>query len=245
MKTKQELESIQRGEFDGNGAIIYPVTDDALAKLRADFADIRADLDQPNYERAKDARNYCVSLRVQIEDAHAKLKRPALDYGKRVDAEKKRLIGIVTEIETRLSIQRVEDEKNRAKNEAAQAEIDRMETERVEDRRAVFEATQKAIQAREDAVRADEERVRAAAKAEADQQERERLVAEEARRVEEMRPDVAKINGFAASIRELLEMPRGHVTIKLPATVTPQGIAFTQKIEGYLEELAKRCEAFR
>jgi len=109
----------------------YSLTNDAIAEIAADCALIVVvdGEDEEGFERARKARLRVREKRVQVEKTRKALKRDALDYGKAVDAEAKRIKARLEPIEDRLKAQeqKVLDERERVK--AAQVEAERIRVE--------------------------------------------------------------------------------------------------------------------
>jgi hypothetical protein len=96
--------------------ITYPTNDEVIAKLRTECADLTPDTPK-GYEEVRVAIGNLRTLRVSVEDRRKELKAGALDYGRKVDAEAKRLTEAIEAIETPLrdKKQAVDDEKARAR----------------------------------------------------------------------------------------------------------------------------------
>lgn len=115
----------------------YNITDAAIEKLKSDYMAISVkDVnDKEGYDLAHTARMDIKSRRVDVEKKRKKLKEDALEYGRAVDKEAKRITSLLEPIETYLESQEkiVDDEKARIKAEAEakeaariQARIDRL-----------------------------------------------------------------------------------------------------------------------
>jgi len=76
--------------------IEYGITDAALAELKERYKDVDAGTD---YEGAKVALKECTSLRTALEGKRKDLKKDALEYGRKVDSEAKRILGKIQEVE--------------------------------------------------------------------------------------------------------------------------------------------------
>jgi hypothetical protein len=82
----------------------YSVTDEALAQYRKEFLPltIKGLNDEEGYEKAKTARLFIEGVRVNIEKKRVELKASALEYGRAVDAEAKRITVAIEEVENAL-----------------------------------------------------------------------------------------------------------------------------------------------
>jgi chromosome segregation ATPase len=199
--------------------------------------------------------------RIKAEADAAKLRALEAEIAANREREEARLRGEREAEERRLAAERAEIEAERAKlaeerrqaDERAAAErarVDaeqRAERERLAAEREKLDAERRAVEkARQDAERAEFER-KAREKAEQDAREkaeRDRIAAEEARvaeaerqaaaaaRLEALRPDVEKVNDFAAAIRDL----RG------PTVTTTEAGAWLLKAEQMLENVAAYLE---
>lgn len=112
----------------GLDVIKYNITDAAIAKMKEQYADLTI-TDHASYDAVRVAIGECRTKRVAVEKKRKELKKDALEYGRRVDSEAKRIVGLLLEIEEPLKDkkQTVDDEKRRIKEEK-----ERMERERVE-----------------------------------------------------------------------------------------------------------------
>lgn len=103
-------------------AILYTVTDETIADLGRQCAGltIRGMDDVDGYRAVHKARQACVKARGDIERTRKALKAESLEFGRRVDAEAKRLEGAVETIELRLvnEMQAIDDARERIKREA-------------------------------------------------------------------------------------------------------------------------------
>ncbi|AMV34377.1 hypothetical protein VN12_19790 [Pirellula sp. SH-Sr6A] len=116
VETKQEL------IVSGSVPVLYRVSDAKIDEIRAEFTGIKI-LDSKDYERCTKAIAVCRTLRTDVEKCRKELKEDALEYGRRVDAEAKRLTKRLEEIEEPLKAEksRVDEEKERVKREAEEA----------------------------------------------------------------------------------------------------------------------------
>jgi len=166
--------------------IAYDVNEAAIQRAREAYLGLSADTPQ-GYEEVRLALADLRGHRVGIEKRRVALKADALDYGRRVDAEAKRLTALIIEIEEPLSQKKhdVDYEKARVRAEA--------ETARQEALAAKIRAEREVEEAKLRAARNAEE-VRLAA-------ERKVLEAERAALAEERRQAEAK----AVEARAVLE----------------------------------------
>ncbi len=110
--------------------INYNVTDEQIAKLREQYTGLAIrDGDKKSYEVVAKAASHMEKIRTTIEATRKALKDPALKYGKKIDAEAKRITVSLREIEDPLAETKraVDDEAKRIK-----AEMDEVERKRVE-----------------------------------------------------------------------------------------------------------------
>lgn len=186
--------------------IKFSPADTAIAEMRSMYMDLTVDGidDKEGLKVVHEARMTVKSHRVAVEKKRVELKKDALEFGRKVDAEAKRLTALLEPIETHLATeeQRIDDEKEairnlarmkaeaeeRAKREAEEARI-RAEQEakaaamRAEQER--LDAERKALEAERAQIEAEKRRIaeEAAARQRAiDTEERKRREAEEAER---------------------------------------------------------------
>jgi hypothetical protein len=104
----------------------YSVTDEALAQYRKEFLPltIKGLDDVEGYDAVRDARLFIKGERVNVEKKRVELKASALEYGRAVDAEAKRITVAIEEVENHLIAEqkRIDDEKARIKFEKEQRE---------------------------------------------------------------------------------------------------------------------------
>lgn len=118
-------------QSDLNQLITYSVTDAAIAEMSAQFMPLKVfgiD-DAEGYARCKEARNTVRSKRVEVEKRRVELKKEALEFGRLVDGEAKRITAKLTEVEQHLvgQLAIIDDEKKRREEEAARAAKDRLD----------------------------------------------------------------------------------------------------------------------
>src|SRR3990167_6370808 len=139
--------------------VSYSVTDAAIATAKAVAITLSADTPK-GYEEVRLALADLRGYRVSIEKRRVELKADALDYGRRVDAEAKRLTGLIVEIEEPLSQKKhdVDYEKSRLRAEA-EAEKQRILEAKIRAEREAEEARLRVEREAEEA-RLAEERAR-------------------------------------------------------------------------------------
>lgn len=101
-------------------------SDAAIAAIRDEYMGyhVAGVDDEDGYKLCKSARLNVVKMRTAAEKKKDELKRPALDFGRAVDAELRRLKGLIEPIENHLRSQEsiVDDEKKRIEAEKLAAE---------------------------------------------------------------------------------------------------------------------------
>lgn len=154
-------------------AIQYGVTPEQIEVKRAAYAALSCDTPK-GYEEVRLAIADCRSTRVSIEKRRVEVKADALAFGKRVDAEAKRLTAMIADIEDPLQAKKsaIDEAKARVKAEKEAAEKAALEAQI----RAEKEAEEARVRAEQEA-----ENARLAAIAEANRIEAERLAAERAK----------------------------------------------------------------
>lgn len=155
----------------------FDIADAAIAKMAEQYLPLKiVDVtDAAGFKAVHDARMVVKSRRVEVEKVRKELKADALEYGRKVDAEAKRITALLEPIETHL-----QDEEN-----AYRAEQERIKNEA----RLKVEAEERARKEAEEAARkAEQERIRKEQEAEAArlQTERDKIEAER-REIEEER----------------------------------------------------------
>ena len=180
------------------------IVDQAIATLREELTPLVIDgvKDKTGYESVRLGIGKVRGYRVKIEERRKELKAPALEYGKAVDAEAKRITSELSEIEDGLSDKKkvIDDEKERVKLEEQerldairQAEILRQKEEaeakakEEAEARAAAEAENRLMREKIDAMLRDAEEQRLAQEALLKAAEEARLQAEEAVRQEQAR----------------------------------------------------------
>ena len=155
----------------------FDMADTAIAAMADEYLPLKiAGLeDAAGYALVHKARMDVKAKRVAVEKTRKELKADALEYGRKVDAEAKRLTALLNPIESHLLAEEkaVDDEKERIKNEA---KLKAEDEERA--RKEAEEAKRKAEQEAEDArLRAEREKLEAERRAM--EAERSRIAAEQ------------------------------------------------------------------
>ena len=119
----------------GNVLVKYNRTEAALRDLRSRFAGAKFDLTTTKGDKAaRAARLEFVTLRTSLEKMRKELKTPALEFGKKIDAEAQRITAEIKALEDPIDAQIKADETRR--------ENERLEAARIEaDRKAKHEAS--------------------------------------------------------------------------------------------------------
>lgn len=177
----------------------FNVTDESIAELRARMTGLTC-ATPADYELVRVSIAECRELRVAVENRRVELKADALEWGRKVDREAKRITAALESIENPLKAAKklVDDEAERVKQEKAdairrqmeeaaakrrEAEEARMKAERdaeearIAEERRKLEEEQKRLSAERQALQAEQDRMRAAQDAAA-KAEQERIDAE-------------------------------------------------------------------
>ena len=138
---EQASELVDRAEINAGGVLVeYSRTEAALAELRSKYAGAKFDLTTTAGDKAaRAARLELVTLRTGLEKKRKELKAPAVEFGKKIDDEAKRITGEIVALEDPIDAQIKADEKRR--------EEERLQRERIEADRVA------AIKTRIDAIR--------------------------------------------------------------------------------------------
>ena len=107
--------------------IKYSVMDAVIGELKAKYAGLKI-VDTASYENVRVAIGEVRDIRVSVENHRKHLKATALEYGRNVDAEAKRITALLEEVENPLKVEKakVDDEKARIKAEKEKKELDRV-----------------------------------------------------------------------------------------------------------------------
>lgn len=110
---------------DGKVLVTYSRTEAALTDLRTRYAGATFDLTTTKGDKAaRSARQELVTLRTGLEKKRLELKRPAMEFGKKIDAEAERIAGQIRALEKPIDEQIVADEKRREKEAAERKLVD-------------------------------------------------------------------------------------------------------------------------
>jgi len=121
------------------GIVKYDVTDAAIQQMEADYIvlTVQGLDDEAGFKMVHEARMVVKTHRVAVEKKRKELKANALEWGRKVDSEAKRIFGLLEPIETHLQ---TEEDKVTKEKERIKAEKIRLEQERVERIRAKIQA---------------------------------------------------------------------------------------------------------
>lgn len=193
-------------------AVSFPVADAAIAEMREKYMPLKIAgvNDRAGYVMVRQARIEVKEKRCAVENRRKELKADAIEWGRKVDAEAKRLTSLLTPIEEHLDAQEKahDAEKERIKREVEESQRRRLQS-RVDAmskcRGSVYVASLAAMTdeefdiALQAAIKADEIRQQAEAeqkaerdRIEAERREAERLAEEERRKAEESRLAAAR-----------------------------------------------------
>lgn len=170
------------------GVVSYNVTDSEIAALRERFAGLTAETKE-GYKACQTGIAECRDLRVAVEKRRVVLKADALAWGRKVDAEAKRITVALESIEEPLKVAKklIDDEAERKKREIAEAAQRKID----EENRIAREAEEARLRAEQEKL-AEERRLFEAERAKIEEEQRierekldaERRVAEEAAKIE-------------------------------------------------------------
>lgn len=186
--------------------VIYSPSDAAIAEIRDQVRNaipdpVAAVATKEGYNEVKTALAMVVRLRTQIEDRRKALKADSLEYGRKIDAEARRLTTLVADIEVPLreaKLAKDKEEERKIAEATAKIKADAEAKERAE--REAEEARLKAIRDEEERkLQAERDRL-AAERAELDRQRKEADDAARAER-ERMAKEQKKLDDAAAAIR--------------------------------------------
>lgn len=108
----------------------YDITDAVIEKMRENYMPLKISgiNDKENFTAVHEARMVVKNHRVRVEQRRKELKVDALEYGRRVDGEAKRIFNLLEPIEKHLQMEenRITEEKERIKEEARQLEENRV-----------------------------------------------------------------------------------------------------------------------
>ena len=178
--------------------IVYSVADAAIENLKQQFTGLELTVSEPKgYQAVTKAIATTRSLRGEVEDTRVMLKKDALEYGRRVDAEAKRLTSLLLEIEEPLKAAKkaVDDAAERERVAKIEAEKAKIEAEI----KAQRDAEAARIKAEQDAI-AEKNRI----EREALEAERKKRDAERAEKDRIRREELAKAEAAAKIERDKL-----------------------------------------
>jgi hypothetical protein len=184
----------------------FNLPDAAIAQMADEYLPLKIAgvTDAAGFKAVHEARMIVKSKRVEVEKVRKELKADALEYGRKVDAEAKRIASMLEPIESHLT----------AEEDAYQAEKDRIKNEaRL---KAEAEAREKA-EAEAARLKAEQDRIRAEQEAEAKrlQAERDKIAAEQAAMKAEMQAARDKIEAdqraVEAEIRRIRDIDSSRV----------------------------------
>lgn len=173
--------------------VSYGITDSDVAELATKYAGLKADTPD-GYKAVSAALKEVVSTRTTVENARKELKAQSLEWGRKVDAEAKRLTASILVIEgpLRAAKDSVDNERQRKLDEI-KADEDRRIAEAEQRRKDEEEAKQRKAR-EEEAERNRVERERLA-------KERAELQAERDKQAKEQQAAQAKIDAERAELR--------------------------------------------
>lgn len=226
----------------------YSPTDEAIATLAGQYMQlsIRDVNDTVGYKAVHTARAVVKDYRILVERVRKELKADALEYGRKVDAEAKRITALLEPIESHLIQQEdaYEAEKERIKN-AARLKTEAEAKAKAEAEEAQRRAEQEAEMARMRAERAELDAERVRQKAEQDRIDAERRAVEaEQKRLADI--DAARLRTIEMenAWAESAEKARVETEARLAREAAAKEAA--EKAKAAAEEAARlRAEALR
>jgi len=110
-----------------NQAVKYDVTDAALKKLEKKYSTVPDVTTKEGYQTTREGIAEIRTLRCNVEKKRKELKAEALEYGRKVDSEAKRITTVLSSLEEPLKIAKAEidDAKEKAKEAKRRAEEER------------------------------------------------------------------------------------------------------------------------
>lgn len=239
-------------------AVVFPIADEAIAELNALYGDLTIDNldDAEGFEEVKAARKIVRSKRLKVEEIRKLKKAKALEYGRIVDGEAKRLTALLSPLESHLA-----------------SEIDAYNAEREAIKQAERDAKRAATQERVDALaqvgvvlpwaeveamaadefeaelltakRAHAAKAEAEAKAKAEREAEERRLRQEREAIEKERAEVA---AKAKAEREAVEKERSAMAAERQAIEQEKAerererVAEAERLEREKAEAARLAE---
>lgn len=113
METVIDIEQIEQNEVDAL-PVKYNITDTAINQLRLQYAGLEI-IDKPSYKAVVSAIADIRGRRTAVEKRRKELKAGALDYGRRVDGEAKRITELLEAIEEPLKERKVAEDSKETK----------------------------------------------------------------------------------------------------------------------------------
>jgi len=180
--------------MESNELIAYAVTDTAIATLAERFLPlkIKGVEDKEGFAAVHEARMTVRNYRVDVEKKRKELKADALEYGKKVDAEAKRITALLAPIEGHLEVE------ENAYNEAREAIKNAARLKAEAEAKAKAEAEAAELKAKQEA-----EAARLKAEAEKLAAERKTMEAER-RKLEEAQAEIRRRDEALAAERQRL-----------------------------------------
>lgn len=186
----------------------FSPADAEIARLAEEYLPLKINGidDKEGFIKVHEARMIVKGYRVDVEKKRKELKADALEYGRKVDAEAKRITAMLTPIEDHLSVeeQKIKDEKERiarAEEEARQAKLNKRLEQLTAAECLLNPATVEAMDDTEfEAMLADA--VTAKAQRDADRKAFERRLATEREAIERQRIEAEKIEAEARAEAE-------------------------------------------
>ena len=233
----------------------FEPTDAAIAAMRSEYMPLAINgvNDADGYKAVHNARMVVRSHRVEVEKVRKELKADALEYGRKVDAEAKRITAMLAPIEDHLAVE--EDnyitEKERIRNAArlaAEAEAKAKADAEAARLKAEQEAATAKLRAEQEAVRIERERLAEEQRKLAEQQrqiqaEKDRIAAEERKRLQAIENE--RIRAEAAE-KARIETEQRLAREAAAAKAREEAAAAAAKVKAEAAEAARlKAEALR
>lgn len=160
-------EEMEKGE---QGLVDIGVADDIIAGMRGRLIDLEADTPS-GYESVRAGLAELRTLRNNVERSRKQLKESALDWGRKVDKEAKRVKGLIVEIEEPLKAKKFAIDDAKAEEKRKQEEAARLEEQAIaraeqEKRQAAERKEQERLEAEREKERQEQNELRAELEAE-------------------------------------------------------------------------------
>lgn len=203
-------------------------------------------LDLDGYEKCKEMRKRVRSLRIDIEQRRKERKADALEYGRRLDSEARRLTSVVVEGEQHLIAQMniIDDEKKRREAEAARLAKEQLDSRLAQLQQYRAEYHLEAVKTMDDASFAD---LLACSKTEYEEEQRKRredqerllqLEAEAKAREKQIAEEEAKNKRLQ---EELLAQQRAEIAEKEKKLIAERVAREREEAERQAEESARQA----